>query len=167
MGESLEREFKSDVRRLFTEKEIFEEVVALANTSGGVLILGVEDNGHISGAKPRHGTMTDPLKLQSAIFNNTVPSINTRVSVIGEDDIKILVIDVDPYPEICATAAGKCLRRAVGPDGKPQTIPFHPRDHLSRRIDLGLVDFSAFTLEGASFENLAVCRFCLRAGKSR
>jgi len=44
-GESLDREFKSDQRRPFSDKEIFEEIVALANTKGGVLLVGVEDNG--------------------------------------------------------------------------------------------------------------------------
>ena len=60
------------------DREIYEEVVSLANSKGGVLLIGVEDDGTITGAHPRHGNATDPPKLQSAIFNNTVPSINTR-----------------------------------------------------------------------------------------
>ena len=52
LRESLEREFKSDRGRL-SDKAIVEEVVAMANTNGGVLLIGVEDDGGISGASPR------------------------------------------------------------------------------------------------------------------
>jgi len=150
LGESTDREFKSD-RQQLSDRAIYEEVVALANTSGGVLLIGVEDDGTITGAHPRHGRITDPLRLQSAIFNNTVPNINTRISVVSHPDGPVLAIEVDPYPEPCATGAGKALRRTVGPDGKPQTVPFYPRDQRSHRIDLGLLDFSAQAMESASF----------------
>ena len=51
LGESLEREFKSDRVRL-SDKDIVEEIVAMANTNGGILLIGVEDDGRISGAIP-------------------------------------------------------------------------------------------------------------------
>ena len=72
-GESLTVEFKSD-RRQISDKEIYEEIVSLANSAGGTLLIGVEDGGEVTGAVPRHGTSTDPLRLQAAIFGNTVPS---------------------------------------------------------------------------------------------
>ena len=53
LGESVEREFKSDRRRL-SDSEIYEEIVALANTSGGALFIGVEDDSSVTGAQPRH-----------------------------------------------------------------------------------------------------------------
>lgn len=158
LGESLEREFKSDRVRL-SDKDIVEEIVAMANTNGGVLLIGVEDDGRISGANPRHGSVTDPLKLQSAIFNRTVPNINTRVSTNQHPDGTVITIEVDPYPEPCATTSGKSLKRAIGPDGKPQTVPFYPRDQRSRRIDLGMLDMSALTIESSSFNDLDPLEF--------
>jgi hypothetical protein len=152
-GEALQREFKSDRRRI-GDSEIYEEVVALANTDGGVLLIGVEDDGTVTGAKARHGKTTDPFKLQAAIFNNTVPSINTRVSVVPHPQGLVIGIEVDLYPEPCATAAGKSVRRAIGPHGRPQTVPFYPRDQRSRRVALGLLDFSAQVLDATSFEDL-------------
>lgn len=149
-GESLDREFKSDRRRI-NDREIYEEVVAFANTSGGILLIGVEDDGTMSGAKPRHDKTTDPLKLQSAIFNNTVPNINTRISLVPVENGVVLAIEVDQYPEPCATSEGKSLHRTIRADGKPQTVPFYPRDQRSRRVDLGLLDFSAQTIEDVSF----------------
>lgn len=44
-GETLEVEFKSDHRRQLGPEEIYENVVCLANTQGGVLLIGVENDG--------------------------------------------------------------------------------------------------------------------------
>jgi len=158
LGEALDREFKSD-RRKISDAEIYEEVVAMANADGGVLLIGIENDGTISGAQPRHEETTDPIRLQSAIFNNTSPNINTRISVPEVQGRKVIAIEVDIYPEICATAQGKVIRRIIGPDGKPATVPFLPRDQRSRRVDLGLIDFSAQLMEDASFESFDLLEF--------
>ena len=104
-GESLACEFKSDRNRL-SDSVIYEEVVALANTDGGVLLIGVEDDGSVTGGAPRHGSVTEPKRLQAAVFNNTVPCINTRVSIVPHPDGDVIAIEVDGYPEPCATASG-------------------------------------------------------------
>lgn len=166
-GESLSVEFKSD-RGNISDSRIYEEVVALANTEGGVLLLGVEDDGTVTGAKPRHGRTTDTTKLRAAIFNNTVPNVNTRISLVPYPQGPVLVIEVDPYPEPCATASGKCLRRITGGDGKPQTAPFYPRDQQSRRASLGLLDYSAQVFESTKFDDLDPLAFArLRQAISR
>lgn len=157
-GERLDVEFKSD-RRTLSDREIYEEVVSLANSKGGILLIGVEDDGTITGTHPRHGDVTDPPKLQSAIFNNTVPSINTRISVIRHDQGQVIAVEVDSYPEPCATKTGKALHRTIKSDGKPESVPFYPRDQRSRRVDLGLLDFSAQVLEQLTFADLDPLEF--------
>ena len=157
-GETVECEFKSD-RKQISDNDIYETVVALANTSGGALLIGVEDDGAVTGAKPRHGKTSNPIKLQAAILNNTVPNINPRVSLVPHPDGPVLAIEVDPYPEPCSTASGKSLRRVIGPDGKPQTVPFYASEQRSRLTDLGLLDFSAQVMEQASFDDLDPLEF--------
>jgi ATP-dependent DNA helicase RecG len=68
-GESLTVEFKGEEHGSLSDREIYEAVVCFANTDGGTLLIGVEDDHRITGARPRHGTSTDPSKLQAAIFN--------------------------------------------------------------------------------------------------
>ena len=51
--EDLRTEFKSDVKKL-SEETIVEAVVALANTEGGTLYIGVEDDGTITGVHKNH-----------------------------------------------------------------------------------------------------------------
>ena len=47
-GENLSTEFKSD-RKSLSDKELVAAVVSLANTEGGVLLLGVGDDGSVTG----------------------------------------------------------------------------------------------------------------------
>lgn len=157
-GESLTVEFKSD-RKQISDNDIYENIVALANTQGGVLFIGIEDDGAVTGSKPRHGQLTDALKLQSAIFNNTVPHINSRITLPKIDEKPLLAIEVDLYPEICATSTGKSLHRIIGGNGKPQVVPFYPSEQRSRRVDLGLIDFSAQLVAGSTFNDFDSLEF--------
>lgn len=51
--ETLEVEFKSDLKCL-PDTELIDAVVAFANTSGGDLYLGVEDDGTVTGCHEKH-----------------------------------------------------------------------------------------------------------------
>lgn len=62
-GESLTVEFKGEERTPLSDRAIYEQAVCFANSEGGILLIGVEDCGRISGAKPRHGDATEPFKL--------------------------------------------------------------------------------------------------------
>lgn len=157
-GESLRVEFKGEQRAPLSDREVYEVVVCLANTEGGALFIGVEKDGRVTGARPRHGTTTDPYRLQAAIFNNTEPPINTRVSLHTVNGQPVVAIEVDPYPEICATKEGKSLRHVMGVQG-PECLPFYPYQHQSRRSDLGLFDHSAQIVEGAAWADLDPLEF--------
>ena len=61
--ETLTIEFKSDVTR-YPDSDIFEAVVAFANTDGGDLYLGVEDDGTITGVNEAH---KNPITLSAFI----------------------------------------------------------------------------------------------------
>jgi ATP-dependent DNA helicase RecG len=152
-GETLIQEFKSD-RKQLSDAVIYEEVVALTNTNGGMLFLGVEDDGQITGCHPRHGEATDPAKLVAAIGNNTRPAVVVEVEVIPCQSSPVVVITVPVSREPCATASGKALRRVIQADGKPASVPFLPSEQRSRRTDLGLLDFSAQVMPGACWEDL-------------
>ncbi|MEI6287587.1 MAG: ATP-binding protein [Bacillota bacterium] len=52
-GEDISLEFKSD-RKCLPDKDLVAAVVALANTEGGIILLGVEDNGEITGVHLNH-----------------------------------------------------------------------------------------------------------------
>ena len=56
LGESLTTEFKSDLSKL-PDNDLVAAIVGLANTQGGYLIVGIEDNGKITGLHKKHQNM--------------------------------------------------------------------------------------------------------------
>lgn len=61
-GERYDVEFKSERRKPLNDHDLIEVVTCLANGSGGVLLVGVEDDGELTGARPRQGESTDPIR---------------------------------------------------------------------------------------------------------
>ncbi len=58
LGEALTVEFKGEERRQLSDNELVETVVCLANRPTqemGYILIGVEDDGRVTGARPRHG----------------------------------------------------------------------------------------------------------------
>lgn len=69
-AESLTVEFKSD-RSGYPDRELIEALTCLANTAGGELWLGVEDNGIASGLHRSHLNLS---RLTALIAMQTHPS---------------------------------------------------------------------------------------------
>lgn len=152
LKETLTIEFKSDLKK-YGDADLFEDVVAFANTDGGELYLGVEDDGRITGVHPEH---SNPISLSAFIANNTVPPISTRAEII-DDELPVLKITV---PKSCggivATRAGKILRRRLKHDETPENIPMYPTEVATRLSDLRLLDYSAMTILEASMDDFDV-----------
>ena len=58
--ETIDIEFKSDVRKL-SDADLIDAVVAFANTSGGDIYLGVEDDGTPTGIHESHRDYTQQI----------------------------------------------------------------------------------------------------------
>ena len=92
-GESTRQEFKSWVKckDYRQRKELaVKSAVALANTKGGVLLFGVEDDGTITGC-PK----SDPQALMEAIYDMTRPSLFTEIEPVETSDGVVLVVSVE------------------------------------------------------------------------
>ena len=68
-GETLTVEFKSDVKRL-PDSELVDSLAAMANSEGGVLLEGVEDDGEITGLCKAHLDVEGMVPL---VENRTTP----------------------------------------------------------------------------------------------
>lgn len=153
-GEDYRTEFKSD-RKQLSDGDLVEVVVCLANGAGGVLLIGVEDNGDVTGAKPRHESgRTDPIRLQGLIANRTEPPVACQVSVAQFDGADVIVIEVPGSPFLVGTASGKYVRRAIKGDGSPTCLPLRPHEMLAREIDRGAADFARLPAHGATWDDL-------------
>ena len=149
-GETLTVEFKSDIKPI-PDRELVAAVVALANTEGGTLLLGVEDDGTVIGVHPNH---QDPSGLAALVSNRTNPSIAVRADLLDIDGERILRIQVPKTRSIVSTSEGLLLRRRLLASGKPEAVPFYPHEFIQRQSSLGLVDPSATPLTSLTVEAL-------------
>ena len=157
-GETMTTEFKSDQPQI-NNKLLITAAVCLANGRGGLLLVGVEDDGRITGSHPRQGDATIPTHVEAMLANGTNPAIQTTVSVTEIDGKSVLVIDVEEAKVVIATNAGLYVRRAMQLDGKPQCVPFFAHEMLADRIDRGEVDYAAIPELRATMSDLDPMEF--------
>lgn len=149
ISESLTVEFKSDVSRI-PDGDIIDAVVAFANTDGGDLYLGVEDNGDVSGLHKDH---MDTTRLAAFIANKTVPPVPVRTEIL-DFDRPVLKISVPKQTSVVASSSGKIQRRRLKADGTPENVPMYPYEISSRLSSLNRLDYSAQPVPDASYEDL-------------
>lgn len=143
LGEGVSVEFKSPDAR---PDSLAREMVALSNTYGGILLLGVEDDRTISGVLPHHLEE----KIANICRHNVVPAIAPLISLILVDDFTICAIQIPkgthkPYQ----TQDGKFWIR-VGSTNRQAT-----KEELSRLFQAaGLVHFDISPVEGTDEHDL-------------
>jgi ATP-dependent DNA helicase RecG len=144
--ESLTVEFKSDKKRL-SDDELAEALACLANTDGGELWLGVEDDGTPTGLHEAH---QDLHGLPSMVAARTSPSLAVTVQALEISGVRVARISVPQASSEVATTAGKYLRRRIKQDGTPECVAMLPHERSSRASRFGLSDASAQAVAGAT-----------------
>jgi ATP-dependent DNA helicase RecG len=149
-GEQLDVEFLATA----DDRALAETVSCLANARGGLVLLGVEDDGRISGAEPRHGTYTDARRVELMIANQTAPACSVECGVVQVDGKDVVVISIPPEQPVTATVAGVYRRRATDVHGKWKCVPFLPHEMQSREASRGAVDHSSLIVPQARWTDL-------------
>ncbi len=161
-GETLAVEFKGEERGSLNDRDLVEAIVCLANRVGtelAWLLVGVEDDGRITGARHRHGEATDPARVAALIANRTRPSMAVQVESATLDGQAVLVIEVPSQRQPVATSDGLFLRRALGGDGRPACVPMDGYAVQSLQADRGLLDPSSQVVADARWEHLDPLEF--------
>ena len=155
-GESLTLEFKSD-RGPLSDDEKLEAIICLANHRGGHLLVGVEDNGEITGLHKKH--LTTPGSLAGFIASRTVPPIPVSVDFLDISDKKIAAIRVPSARQVVATSDGKLSVRFIDAHGKPGCRPLYPHELINWQAERGSLDPSAMPVMGATWADLDPLEF--------
>jgi len=142
-GESLVLEFKSDSKCL-PDRDLVAAVVSLANTEGGNLLLGVEDDGTVTGLHANHLNVTG---IPSLIANKTNPAISVRVERCNLQGKSVALVTVPKSRQLVSTSDGLLVRRRLKLDGTPEAVPFYPHEFIQRQSSMGLIDPSAMVLD--------------------
>jgi ATP-dependent DNA helicase RecG len=160
--ETLDVEFKGEAKHALSDSELVEAVVCLANRPGpapGWLLVGVEDDGRVTGALPRHGDRIDVLRVQSLVAGRTRPALAVAAEVHEFDGLPVLVIEVPPARSPVGTSDGKYLRRALGGDGRPACVPMHFHEMQAQQADRGALDYGALAVADARWADLDPLEF--------
>lgn len=154
-GENFTVEFKR-ARRMndLNDDDLVEAVMCLANGRGGTLLIGVEDDGEITGAFPRHGGTTDPHRVAAMILNKTEPAVPVLAEIEVVDAKDVLVVQVPDMDIPVGTKGGKYLRRATRLDGKPECVPYPFHEMLSAGLAASGRDYASTPLPGATRDDL-------------
>lgn len=91
--------------------------VALANAYGGVCLLGVENDGSITGCDKKHSCQS----LMESIYNGTRPGLFTDIEAINTTDGLVYVIHVERSQIPIATSQGVYYRRLGN-----TSVPYYP-----------------------------------------
>lgn len=150
-GECLTVEFKSDIN----DKELAKTVACLSNGEGGVLFVGVEDDGSVVGARPRHGDFTDQHRVMAYIQANTEPPLAVDVTLETVSGCEVIRIDVpraEPGP--VGTKQGVFTKRVIETTGRPACAPMTPHEIISTGMVTRGQDYAAAVARGATFDDL-------------
>lgn len=156
-GENLTVEFKGEERGPLPDSDLIETVACLANGQGGTLLIGVEDDGRVTGLHPTHRTR--PELLAAFIANRTVPPLSVEVSFVTLPEGPVAVVEVPASSQAMATSDGRMLIRYLDPHGQPGCRPLYPHELASWRADRGQTDPAALPVSEASWKNLDPLEF--------
>ena len=147
--ESLTVEFKSDRKRL-PDDELVQALACLANSEGGELWLGVEDDGTPSGLHADHCALEG---LPALVAARTSPSLAVSVQPLTLEGKPVARIVVSKAASEVATTAGVYVRRRLRHDGTPECVPLLPHERQSRAGLFGLHDASTQPVAGTSLKD--------------
>ncbi len=129
-GESEEVEFKEDSKE--TYKKIAKEISALANTNGGLILIGVSDKGEVVGIKRGE---REVIKKISDSMLTLIPKPRVKLYALSIEGKKIVVVEVERSRELVAHANNAYIR--IGTNIRPLSI----QEIISRMINERRVHF--------------------------
>ena len=153
LGESHFREFKSCLEGPSSKRvpriprdvaqDIGETLVGFANADGGDLLVGVEDDGKITGIDYKEDSLEKLINAYKSNVHQDTPLLNVLARKITIENLTILLFSVDKSTKyIHLTSNGRCLQRS-----DRETLPvaveqlkFERQEQISREYDRVFVD---------------------------
>ncbi|MBK6440541.1 MAG: putative DNA binding domain-containing protein [Candidatus Microthrix sp.] len=137
------------------DSELTTNVVSLANGDGGLLLIGVDNDGAVIGARPRPWQAPlEPERLPALVANTTSPPVNVTASTVDVGGKTVIVIEVPKQTSLVSTTSGVYVRRALDVNGDAQCLPMQPHDAIARLASIGQRDLSAMPVPDATSDDL-------------
>jgi ATP-dependent DNA helicase RecG len=155
-GETPTVEFKSDQGPL-SDTDLLETVVCLANGQGGTLLVGVEDDGRVTGLHPHH--RTHPGALAALITNRTVPPVTVQAEFVDLPEGTVAVLVVSAARQPVSTSDGRLLIRYRDTHNRPGCRPLYAYELTNWLAERGQADASALVVPDATWDDLERLEF--------
>ena len=155
-GESLAVEFKSDQGPL-SDSDLIEAVVCLANGQGGMLLIGVEDDGKVTSLHTRHRTR--PGALVALVANRTVPPLTAKAAIVDLPEGPVAVLRVPAARQPTSTSDGRLLIRYRDARNHPGCRPLYAHELANWLAERGRGDVSALVVPGSTWDDLDPLEF--------
>ena len=149
-GETPTVEFKSDQGPL-SDTDLIETVVCLANGQGGTLLVGVENDGTVTGLHAKH--RTHPAALAAFVTSRTVPPVSVEAEFVDLSGSTVAVLVVPASRQPISTSDGRLLVRYWDSRGQPA---YELTSWLAER---GQADATALIVPDASWNDLDPLEF--------
>ena len=107
MGEGTFLEFKKTIA---SPDKIAREIAAFANTSGGTILIGVEDNGFIDGVE---NYMEEEFYINQAVEDLCVPTVQIKIELIHTGKKDVLMVKVPEAENKPVYLKGKRKRKVL------------------------------------------------------
>ena len=155
-GETLTVEFKSD-RGPLPDADLIEAVVCLANGQGGILLIGVEDDGRVTGLHPRH--RTHPGALAAFVASRTMPPLTVETVFADLPEGSVAVIRVSAARQPTSTSDGRLVIRYRDAQNRPGCRPLYAYELTNWLAQRGQADPTALIVLDASWDDLDLLEF--------
>jgi ATP-dependent DNA helicase RecG len=153
LGESQFREFKSALEGpeddkkprspKSIKKDIGEALVAFANADGGELLIGVEDDGRVTGINHEKTVINDLLNSYKTQVHPQTPLPQPLQALVVIEGTKVIYFSIEKSSsQVHLTSDGRCLQRKdreTVPVSSEQ-IKFERQEQISREYDRQFID---------------------------
>ena len=155
-GETLTVEFKSDQGPL-SDADLIENAVCLANKQGGTLLIGVENDGAVTGLHTRHHA--HPAALAAFVANRTVPPLTVEAEFVDLPEGRVAVLTVPAARQPVSTSDGRLLIRYQDVHNRPGCRPLYAYELTNWLAERGQADTSALVVPDAAWDDLDPLEF--------
>ena len=155
-GETLAVEFKSDQGPL-SDADLIETAVCLANKQGGTLLIGVENDGAVTGLHTRHHA--HPAALAAFVANRTVPPLTVEAEFVDLAEGRVAALTIPAARQPVSTSDGRLLIRYQDVHNRPGCRPLYAYELTNWLAERGQADTSALVVPDAAWDDLDPLEF--------
>ena len=156
-GEALNLDFK---RVTIRPNHLADTVVAMANSDGGVILVGIDDDGTVLGTEQKPGNVKNIME-KTTDYCMPVES-RPKLAFLTVDNVHgltVLIIIVDPQTQVVQNHRGTVYVRDYLPNGKPTNRHLSAEEAANMLMSRSQVTIESLPVYGATLDDIDEDKF--------